>query len=80
VAVLLVPREQVRTVLDERIRAGKELDASADLAEKANGYGDWIYLFAKWREHTMAELKVVYAGDDIPHEFDIATNTTERSN
>jgi Predicted nucleotide-binding protein containing TIR-like domain len=78
-AVLLVPREQVGTVLDERISAGEELVADAELAEKASGYGDWIYLFTKWREHTMAELRAVYDGDGIPHEFDIATHTTERS-
>ena len=78
-AVLFVPREQVRTVLDERIRSGSDLFTNAEIAEKANGYGDWIYLFAKWREHTMAELKAVYDGDDIPHEFDIGTTTTKHS-
>jgi predicted nucleotide-binding protein len=73
VATLFVPREQVAGVLAERIRAGEELLANAEIAKAAYGYRDWIYLFARWREHTIAELKAVYDGDDMRLEFDAGT-------
>ena len=76
---LLVPRDQLRTVLVERIRAGDDLVSKAEIAENADGHSDWIFLFSKWREHTIAELRAVYDGDDISLEFDVWTRTTERA-
>jgi hypothetical protein len=79
VAILLVPREQVRTVLLECIRAGEELQSQAEIVENTGGYGDWIYLFGRWKERTIVELRAVYDGDEIPLEFDAVTFTTEHS-
>lgn len=56
-AKLLVPREQVKKMLVERIRAGEELDAQAEIAEKNWGRRDWLQLFAKWRGDTITALK-----------------------
>jgi predicted nucleotide-binding protein len=78
-ATLLLPREQVEAVLTERIRAGEELIEKAEIAEKAAGERDWLYLFARWREHTIAELAAVYDGDDVPFEFDASTRTVQYS-
>ena len=66
-------------MLDERIRAGEDLLAKAEIVENTGGHGDWIYVFKTWREHTLAELRAVYDGDEVPHEFDSATSTTDRS-
>jgi predicted nucleotide-binding protein len=79
VAILLVPREQVRAVLLERIHAGEELVANAKIAEEAWGYSDWNYLFAKWREHTLAELRAVYEGKELPLEFEAVTLNSDHS-
>lgn len=78
VVTLRVPRDQVKAVLDERIVAGEELLAKAELVEPT-GHGDWISVFSDWREHTIAELRAVYNGDDIPGEFDAATHTAAYS-
>jgi hypothetical protein len=79
VATLLVPREQVRTVLDECIRAGEELETQAEIVENTGGYGDWLHLFARWKERTIVELRAVYDGDEVPDEFDAVTFTAEHS-
>jgi predicted nucleotide-binding protein len=77
---LRVPREQVKTVLLERIQAGEELATTqADIAEKAAGWRDWLYLFATWREHTIAELKAVYESEDEPQTFDAVSQTVDHS-
>jgi len=78
-AKLLVPREQVKKMLVERIRAGQELDAQAEIAEKNWGHRDWLQLFAKWRGDTITALKAAYEGNDMALEFEYATETTERS-
>jgi hypothetical protein len=65
-------------VLQERIGAGEELVVKAEIVEHT-GHRDWIYVFSDWREHTIAELRAVYNGDDIPSEFDVATSTTAHS-
>lgn len=76
---LRVPREQLRSVLDERIRAGEDLVSKAEIADNASGHGDWLFLFSNWRDHTIAELKAVYDGDGVSLEFDAWTRSTERS-
>jgi uncharacterized protein (TIGR02391 family) len=78
-AKLRVPREQVEKVLGERIRAGKEVDAKAEVADKTGGYLDWLHLFATWRTNTIAALKAAYEGNDIAGEFEAVTETVERS-
>ena len=78
-ATLLVPCQQVRTVLEERIAAGEELLAKAELVENTGGHLDWISLFAKWREETSAKLKAIYHSDDAPFAFEAVTDTVERS-
>jgi predicted nucleotide-binding protein len=77
---LRVPREQVRTVLVGRIQTGEELATTqADIAEKAGGWRDWLYLFSTWREHTTAELQAVYESEEEPGSFDAATQTAAHS-
>jgi predicted nucleotide-binding protein len=78
-AQLLVPRQEVEDMLTERIRAGEDLMAKADLANRTGGWRDWISLFEAWRHHTLAELDAVYEGDDIRDEFGYATTTGEHS-
>jgi hypothetical protein len=79
VATLLVPREQVRTVLIECIHAGDKLLTQAEIVENTGGHSDWLYLFARWKERTIVELRAVYDGDEVPREFDAVAFTTERS-
>ncbi len=55
-AKLRVPREQVEKMLVERIRAGRDLDAKAVLAESTWGFRDWLHLFETWRVDTIAAL------------------------
>jgi predicted nucleotide-binding protein len=74
VVTLRVPRDQVKAVLDERISAGEDLLAKAELVAHT-GHSDWISVFSDWREHTIAELRAVYNGDEIPGEFDVVTST-----
>ncbi len=66
-------------MLDGCIRAGEELGSQAEIAEKWGGHGDWIHLFARWKERTIADLREVYDGDDVPSEFEFTTRTIERS-
>jgi predicted nucleotide-binding protein len=79
VTTILVPRKQVKTVLTQRIGAGKELAAQKEIVKAGLGHRDWNYLFAKWRDHTIAELRAVYEGEDVPREFEGVTLTTEGS-
>ena len=72
-AKLLKPREEVKKAIAARIRAGKELTAKADVAERTTGYRDWLFLFATWREETLAMLDTLYHGKDIGQEFYYAT-------
>src|ERR1700730_3740169 len=78
-AKLLVPREQVKKILGECIRAGEDVDAKADIAEQNLRHRDWLDLFAKWRDDTIKTLKNAYDGSDIALEFDAVTRTSERS-
>jgi uncharacterized protein (TIGR02391 family) len=78
-AELQVPREQVEKVLVECIRAGEDLAAKVEVAERTGAYRDWLHLFATWRNDTMVKLKAAYAGNDIALEFEVATDRTERS-
>lgn len=68
-AKLLKPREEVQKAIAVRIRAGKDLTAKADVAERTAGYRDWLFLFATWREETIAVLDTLYDGKDIGREF-----------
>lgn len=77
-AKLLVPREQVKKMLAERIRAGEEVDAKSEIAAEHWRHRDWLDLFAKWRD-TIKALKNAYAGRDIAFEFEAVTERTERS-
>ena len=72
-------REQVKKMLVERIRAGEDVDAKAELAEKNWRHRDWLELFAKWRDDTIKALKNAYEGRGIALEFEAVTETTERS-
>lgn len=78
-ATLLVRREQVKTVLVECIRAAEELVAQEEIVESTGAYSDWLHLFARWKERTIAELRAVYDGDEIPLEFEAFTLTGEHS-
>jgi len=78
-AKLQLPREQVRKMLAERIRAGEDLDEKAVIAERNWRFRDWLDLFAKWRYDTIHALKTAYEGRDIALEFEYATERTDRS-
>jgi predicted nucleotide-binding protein len=78
-ATLRVSREQVEAALVERIHAGEELGTKEKIVENSGGHGDWINVFEKWREETVAALRAVYDGDDVPFEFEAVTRTVERS-
>jgi uncharacterized protein (TIGR02391 family) len=78
-AKLQMPREQVKEMLVERIRAGEDVNAKAEVAEKNWRHRDWLDLFAKWRNDTIKVLKNAYEGRDIALEFEAVTETTERS-
>jgi uncharacterized protein (TIGR02391 family) len=78
-AKLLMPREQVKKMLLERIRAGEDIDQKAEVAEKNWRHRDWLDLFAKWRGETVTALKAAYEGSDIAREFEYATESSERS-
>jgi hypothetical protein len=78
-AKLLMPREQVKKMLAERIRTGEDVDAKAEIAKKNWRHQDWLELFAKWRDDTIKTLKNAYEGKDIAREFEAVTERTERS-
>src|ERR1035437_645794 len=77
-AKLLKPREEVRKAIAARLRAGKDLIAKAEIAESTGGYEDWLFIFAKWRDETAAELTTLYE-EDIGREFTAVTVTGEHS-
>jgi hypothetical protein len=76
---LLKPREEVKKAIAGRIRAGNDLLAKADIAEGTGGYQDWLFLFARWREETAAELTTLYGERDIGRDFTAITGTAEYS-
>src|ERR1700730_17992575 len=78
-AKLLKPREEVKKAIASFIRAGKDLTAKAEIAERAGGYEDWLFIFAKWRDETAAELATPYEERDIGQEFTAVTATGEYS-
>ena len=78
-AKLQVPREQVKKMLVERIRAGEDVDAKAEIAQNNWRHRDWLDLFAKWCDDTIKALKNAYEGRDIALEFEAVTERTERS-
>lgn len=78
-AKLLKPRQEAKKAIAARIRAGQDLIAKADIAESTGGYEDWLFIFAKWREETAAELTTLYEERDIAREFTAVTETGEYS-
>lgn len=78
-AKLSKPREEVEKAIAACIRAGKDLAAKAEIAESTGGYEDWLFIFAKWREETAAELNTLYEERDIGREFSAVTGTGEHS-
>lgn len=78
-ARLQKPREEVRKAIAARIRAGEDLAAKAEIAERTGGYKDWLFLFATWRDETAAELTTLYEESDIGREFTAVTTTAEHS-
>jgi diguanylate cyclase (GGDEF)-like protein len=76
---LRLPREEVERVLRQRLRAGEELGAKAGTAERTGGHRDWLHLFTKWRDDTIAELSAAYDETDMAAEFSVVTSTSERS-
>src|SRR5680860_1875250 len=78
-AKLLKPREEVKKAIAACIRAGNDLTAKAEIAESTGGYKDWLFIFAKWREETAAELTKLYEEGDIGRGFTAVTGTGEYS-
>jgi uncharacterized protein (TIGR02391 family) len=78
-AKLKVPREQVKRMLLERIRAGEDVDGKAEIAANNCRHRDWLELFAKWRDDTIRALKTAYEGRDIALEFEVATDRLDSS-
>ena len=76
---LLKPRGEVKKAIAARIRAGKDLAVKAEIAESTGGYEDWLFIFAKWREETAAELTTLYEETDIGWKFTAVTETGEHS-
>jgi uncharacterized protein (TIGR02391 family) len=78
-AKLLKPRGEVKKAIAAHIRAGKDLAAKAEIAESTGGYEDWLFIFAKWRDETAAELSTLYEKGDIARTFTAVTETAEHS-
>ena len=78
-AKLLKPRGEVKKAIAARIRAGKDIAGKAEIAESTGGYEDWLFIFAKWREETAAELSTLYEKRDIARTFTAVTETAEHS-
>ena len=78
-AKVLKPRGEVKKAIAARIRAGKDLAAKAEITESTGGYEDWLFIFAKWREETAAELTTLYEERDIGRTFTAVTETAEHS-
>jgi uncharacterized protein (TIGR02391 family) len=79
-AKLLVPQGEAKQALERCVKAGNDLhNAKAAIAERTARFGDWLELFATWREKTIAELNRLYDGRDIAEEFEFATRVSEAS-
>ena len=79
-AKLLVPQGEAKQALERCAKAGNDLyNAKADVAERTARFGDWLELFATWREETIAELNRLYNARDIAEEFEFATRVSEGS-
>jgi uncharacterized protein (TIGR02391 family) len=66
-------------MLAERIRAGEDVEAKAEIAENHWRHRDWLELFARWRDDTIKALKNAYDGRDIAFEFEAVTERAEHS-
>jgi uncharacterized protein (TIGR02391 family) len=78
-ATLLIPRQEVKQAIETCIRAGNDLVAKADVAERTGGYRDWLLLVATWRGKTIAALNRLYEGAEIGQEFGFISEAAERS-
>jgi uncharacterized protein (TIGR02391 family) len=78
-ATLRMPVQRAERMLAERIRAGQDIAAKMKVAENTGGYRDWLHLFAAWRNASIAELKTIYEGQHTAMEFEVVTETSERS-
>lgn len=78
-AKLLMPHGEVKQAIEMCIRAGSDLTAKAEVAERTARYGDWLHLFEAWRKETIAELNRLYEGTDIGQEFAFTTLVSEHS-
>ena len=76
-ARLLRPRGEVQKAIDAHIRAGDDLQAKAEIAERTGGYSDWLLLLATWREDTLADLDPLYEGVEIGQEFAAVTEASK---
>jgi uncharacterized protein (TIGR02391 family) len=78
-AKLLKPRQEVKKAIEARIRAGNQIAAKAEIAERTGGYEDWLVIFAKWREETAGELTTLFDEREVRREFTAVTGTAEHS-
>jgi hypothetical protein len=79
-AKLLVPQGEAKQALERCVKAGNDLHtAKTAIAERTGRFGDWLELFATWRETTITELNRLYDGRDIAEEFEFATRVSEAS-
>ena len=79
-ARLLVPQGEAKQALERFVKAGDDLyNAKADVAERTARFGDWLELFATWREETIAELDRLYDGRAVAEEFEFGTRVSEGS-
>src|ERR1700722_18579334 len=78
-ATLLIPRPEARQAIEKCIRAGNDLVAKAEVAERTGGYRDWLLLVATWRKDTSEALNRLYEGTEIGREFAYMSEATERS-
>jgi uncharacterized protein (TIGR02391 family) len=76
---LRMPLERARKILADRIGAGEDIAAKVEIVQRSGGYRDWLDLFANWRNGAIGDLKTIYEGQDMAMEFEIATETMERS-
>jgi uncharacterized protein (TIGR02391 family) len=78
-AKLLKNHEEVKRGIDDLIQGGKQLKIKSKIAESTGGYGDWLFIFANWREEGASELNKLYKGREVGREFLAITETAEYS-
>ena len=68
-ATLLKLHDGAKKDIDALIGTGKDLRAKAETAESTGVYKDWLCIFDKWREETVAKLTALYEERDMLQEF-----------